>query len=170
MIMSTTHAQLSLWSRAHLNLYLRVRTHLDLSLGLRTFLDLSFRLSTIVYLSKVCSLVDHPCQQRMLLLLLMSPLHTPWLFLSSTHALLSPMAIAHIFLLLFYTLSVIYFVKCTQLLDLSYRPHTLTNLYFSLRTNLDLLSSVRFSSFLFSDAHPTGQRSHDKLRAKHTPV
>ena len=147
-----------------------MRTHLDLSLGLRTFLDLSFRLNTIVYLSKVCSLVDHPCQLRMLLLPLMSPLHALWLFLSSTHALLSLMAIAHSLLLLFYTLSVVYFVECTQPLDLSYRPHTLTNLYFSLRTNLDLLSAVRFSSFLFSDAHPTGQGSHDKLRAKHTPV
>lgn len=170
MIMSTTHARLSLWSRAHLNLYLRVRAHLDLSLGLHTFLDLSFRLSTIVYLSQVCSLVDHPCQLRMLLLPLMSLLHAPWLFLSSTHAVLSPMSIAHILLLLFYTLSVIYFVECTPLLDLSYRPHTLTNLYFWVRTNLDLLSSVRFSSFLFSDAHPTGQGSHDKLRAKHTPM
>ena len=80
MIMSTTHARLSLWSRAHLNLYLRVRAHLDLSLGLHTFLDLSFRLSTIVYLSQVCSLVDHPCQLRMLLLPLMSLLHAPWHF------------------------------------------------------------------------------------------
>ena len=78
------------------------------------FLDLSFRLSTIVYLSQVCSLTDHPCQLRMLLLPLMSPLHAPWLLLSSTHALLSPMSIAHILLLLFYTLSVIYFVECTR--------------------------------------------------------